>query len=366
MDKDLRLGAENLLHRCARLRAGNRLLILHEAPCHGYYDQAVADAVADTARSLGIEVRILPVPFLSVIDALPDDVQGAMGQAECSLFLARMGDQIRFNPDLARGHPIMCYALDAAMLRSGFGRANHDGMLAIKEAVNAALANATEIRVTCPLGTDFIGPGAHFPSGDSADVAIRRFPMSVFSPVPCAGFSGHVVQRGFLVGTGSRYYDGYGRKLDAPVTVRFEGTRITGFEGPGAEDAQRHYDTVGARFGIDPRFLHSWHVGIHPGCDYPSPAAANYERWSGTAFGNPRLLHLHSCGAYAPGEISLNVLDPTVLVDDVAVWELGRLWPQRIAGGAEILAQHPDLAAMFAAPARHVGQGADGQLSGDA
>ena len=69
----------------------------------------------------------------------------------------------------------------------------------------------------------------------------------------------------------------------------------------------------------------------------------------------PRLLHVHTCGAYAPGEICWNLLDPTITLDGVALWSDGRLHPDRIPGGAAVLDGCPELAALFAQPATAVG-----------
>ena len=196
---------------------------------------------------------------------------------------------------------------------------------------------------------------------------VTRFPKSVFSPLCASGFSGKVVQAGFLVGTGSQYYQPYAIELNAPLTVQIQGNHIAGFEGS-AEDigvAKAHYTRVANRFGIDPYFVHSWHAGIHPGCEFRNPASASFERWTGGAFGNPRLVHVHTCGAYAPGEISLNVLDPTIQIDGALVWENGQLYPERIAGGAKILDTYPDLRAAFEAPAQDCGLGPSGALSFD-
>ena len=101
--------------------------------------------------------------------------------------------------------------------------------------------------------------------------------------------------------------------------------------------------------------MHSWHAGIHPACTFQGRAHDNLERWSSSAFGNPRLLHFHTCGAYAPGEICWNVVDPTVIADDVAVWQDGMLQIGDLPGGAALLADHPDLAALFATPLRDIG-----------
>jgi hypothetical protein len=234
----------------------------------------------------------------------------------------------------------------------------------LKEIVNSSLATAKEIRVTCPLGTDFGGPCADY-FNEAGDVTVARFPMSVFTPAPAGNFTGKIAQRGFLVGTGSQYYDPYGCELQGTLMVHFEGHQITDFEGlqKDVAAAKAHYAHVAEIFDIDKTFVHSWHAGIHPGCEYKQSASASFERWSGGAFGNPRLLHFHTCGAYAPGEISLNVLDPTITIDGVKVWDNGRLYPERIEGGAEIFDEFPQIRDVFENPALNCGQGSDGQLS---
>ena len=363
---DLRLGAENLLITCGGLSPGDRLLILHEEAGQAYYDPALIETLLSCATDLGIRARRRAIPFDPMGGQIPRDLIADMKRAERTVFLSRMGDQIRFDASLAELHPIMTYALDLDMLASGFGRAHYAGFVALKNAVNALFAGADTIRVRCPLGTDFSGPGPGLCQGGAADVSVTRFPMSVFAPVPARGFSGVVVQDGFLVGTGSKYYTPYGCDLQQPLSVHFTDTRLSHFSGHEMDVhcAQMHYEKVGQMFDLDPMTMHSWHAGIHPGCAYTAPAAENFERWSGGAFGNPRLMHFHTCGHYAPGEISLNVLDPTITIDGVAVWNRGVFDPCLVPGGAELLAQYPSIQAVFDAPAQQVGQGPNGRLMG--
>jgi hypothetical protein len=186
------------------------------------------------------------------------------------------------------------------------------------------------------------------------DTSIQRFPMSVFTPVPAHTFSGRVALR-FLTGTGSKYYDDYTIEFDQPVFALMENGRVTGFEGRHAARAQAHYDRVAGIFGIDRDFVHSWHAGIHPGCGYPWDMRKNFERWGGAAFGNPRILHFHTCGAYAPGEISWNVFDPTIEIDGVSFWERGVFHADRLPDGPEILATYPCAAGLFAHPDPDIG-----------
>ncbi|WP_162930102.1 hypothetical protein [Pseudophaeobacter sp. EL27] len=363
---DLRLGAENLLVNCGGLSAGDRLLVLQEDPGNSYYDKAIVEAVVTCARDMEIRTELRTIPFEPTGGPIPQSIINAMRQADRTLFLSRTGDQIRFDATMADTRPIMSYALDAEMLASGFGRAHYAGFVALKDAVNAMFAGASSIRVTCPLGTDFSGPGANYAPSGAADVSVTRFPMSVFAPVPAQGFSGVLMQEGFLVGTGSKFYEPYGCDLKEPLAVHFTDNHLTHFKGHEMDVhcAQMHYAEVGQKFNIDPMSMHSWHAGIHPGCAYTLPAADNYQRWSGGAFGNPRLLHFHTCGDYAPGEISLNVLDPTILIDGIAVWKDGVLDPNLVPGGSDLIAQYSSIKTVFDSPAQEVGQGHTGRLVG--
>ena len=352
---------ENMLCRCAGLGPGQTLLIVAEACDDGYYDPALAPAVAAAAGAMGIAATLVTLPFCAEAEPLPPALMAASTAADRTLFLSRRGDQLRFDGALAALAPVVCYALDRGMMTSGFGRADHRAFAALLGCLNAALARAQHIRVTCPLGTDFAGPGARFPDG-GGEVSVRRFPLSVFSPVPAADYAGTIAVAGFLTGTGKTLYQPHDLPLGDVLRVGFCGDQIVGFRGPDASAAAAHYDRVGRLLGLDARYVHSWHAGIHPGCAYPSLAAENPARWGGSAFGNPRVLHFHSCGAEPPGEISLNVIDPTIRLDGVPVWEDGRLFPERVAGGAEILARFPDVAALFRDPARAVGLDGHGRL----
>jgi hypothetical protein len=64
---------------------------------------------------------------------------------------------------------------------------------------------------------------------------------------------------------------------------------------------------------------------------------------------------MHTCGAYAPGEVCWNVIDPTVVVDGAIIWQDGTLHPERVSGGREILAKYDDLRKVFQCPDRRIG-----------
>ena len=357
-------GTQNLLFNCGGLKVGEKLLIVSEEPIHDYYDPTLAHKVGEVAQSLGLKVEHIEVPFNPNVTAPSAHLQHAMQLADRTLFLARLGDQLRFSESLSSSRAIVCYALDCEMLASNFGKLDHHLMVQLKYAINDALSKAKKIEVTCPLGTQFSGPGAKF-SETHGEVTVDRFPLSVFTPIPAAPYSGKIAQAGFLTGTGSNYYTPYTLPLRDLLFIHFENSRIIGLEGH-ADDvkgAQQHYRDVGERFDIEHDFVHSWHAGIHPGCGYRLEAGTNTERWGGGAFGNPRILHFHTCGNYAPGEISINVIDPTVKVDGIALWDNGVLFPERSEKGRQLLSRDAILKAAFDNAARDIGLSANGRLS---
>lgn len=353
-------GARNLLVNCAGAQAGDRLLIAYEPPEFGYYDADCVGIVSQAARDLGLKTEAVNVGFNPDNPHLPPSLLTQFEAADIILFLARLGDQLRFS-EMPQGKKIVVsFALTRELFGSGFSNGHHDAFLQIKHRINTVLAEADEVRITCPLGTDVIGrPAMNLtPEGDTS---ILRFPMSVFTPVPAHSFSGRVAMH-LLTGTGSRYYDDYTIEFDQPVFAVLDRGRLQRFEGAQADAAraEAQYDRVSSMFGIDRNYVHSWHAGIHPGCGYPWDMRVNFERWGGAAFGNPRILHFHTCGAYAPGEISWNVFDPSIEIDGVTYWETGVFHADRLPGGADILARFPCAAALFERPDHDIGLRAAG------
>ncbi|MEQ9328206.1 MAG: hypothetical protein RJQ21_13030 [Rhodospirillales bacterium] len=363
-DSDLAAGARNLLEGCAEIGPETSVLIISEPETEDFFDPGLPAELARHARAIAGSVEQEEVPFNPVVSDPDAALLQRMAGFDRVIFLARLGDQLRFRPSLGGSFAVMCYTLDRDMLASRFGRLDHAAFAELKALVDRALAAAGEIRITCPAGTDFRGPGAAFPGGE-ADTSVRRFPLSVFTPVPAAGFEGRIAQAGFLCGTGSQFYKPQACEIRETLFVHVEGNRIRRFEGAARDvaAAEAHYGMVAGKFGLDRSFLHSWHAGIHPGLAYRVPANTCFDRWSNGAFGNPRIAHFHTCGRHAPGEISLNLLDHTITLDGVRVWEDGRLYPDRLPGGGELLARYPDVAAAFDAPAREVGFGEADRLT---
>ena len=349
-------GVTNMLRACAGLSEGQTLLIAYEPPEFGYFDADVVNNVALQATRFGLLVDKINVGFRAEAPAFSRELRQKMTAADATVFLARMGDQLRFSDVPKGGLIVNSYTVNQTLLESAFAAAPYDAFVALKAAVDRVVASAREFSLTCPRGTSVRGqlsPG----EGLTGDTTIKRFPMSIFSPVSAAAFSGKVALAGFLTGTGSRYYDPYTVEFEAQVFAKLEGGRLSGFDGNPSDVAKANaqYDHVSQLFGIARNVVHSWHAGIHPGCGFPWDAAGNYEIWSGVAFGNPRILHFHTCGAYAPGEISWNVLDPTIEIDGIPYWRDGQFQPQLLAEGGKILESYPFVADLFETPTRQVG-----------
>lgn len=348
-------GARNLLLNCACLKAGDRVLIVQEDPALGWYDRDAPLALGREAEALGMTVGFLDVGG-------PEDEQSSLdadreaANFDCVVYMARIGDLDRFAPGADDKTRVMCYARDAGALASTYGRTRHEAMLGLKEAVNDILLGADRIDVSCPLGTSF-SCDITDRSRESGDVAVRRFPMGVPQPVLADGLTGRVALARYLTPTGNRSYEPASLAVDRTVYVDVEKGRIKGFDGDDETVARvrRHYKTVSEIFGIDPDFVHSWHAGIHAGATFGKAAADDPDRWSNSVFTNPRFLHIHTCGAYAPGEICWMVLDPTVSVDGKDLWRSGRLSIDEFEPLRRQVEKWPVLAELLANPSNDIG-----------
>ena len=346
----------NLLFHCGRARSGQSLLVAYEPPEFGYFDGEVVDCVVSEATKLGLATTQTCVGFDPDTPAFPPDFLKQMAQSDIVVFLARLGDQLRFSEMPDDLIIINSYTLNKTLLASEFATAHYDAFVALKTAVDRLVAGSTEIAINCPAGTSVRGQ-ANLAGVPASDTSLKRFPMSVFSPVPAEGFSGKVALGGFLTGTGSHFYDEYTTEFEGQTFALLHEGRLAGFEGKAADvaKANAHYDRVTAFYDLDRNFVHSWHAGIHPGCGFPWNIAENYHTWGGAAFGNPRVLHFHTCGAYAPGEISWNVFDPTIEIDGLALWQNGRFRADLLPEGPGILAKYSCAKALFDNPNRAIG-----------
>jgi hypothetical protein len=285
------------------------------------------------------------------------EITSAVKRHDCTIFFARIGDQNRFAEPPPGCRTVMVYARNVEALASAYGRTDQRAMLDIKRCVNDAFAGASHIEISCALGTTMSGTPATGSFEGPADVSVARFPLAVPAPVLASGFSGRVALAHYLTTTGSMPYEPSSVSIDTVVHAEVANGRIDRFTGcaDAVSAIEHHYDHVSSMFGIDKSVVHSWHPGIHPACFYPGDVADHPDRWSNNIFANPRFLHFHTCGDYAPGEICWMVLDPTISVDGVKLWENGRLCVSQFDGFSATIGRWPELKDLFDNPDMRIG-----------
>jgi hypothetical protein len=325
---DPREGARNLLLNCLGVRPGQRTVIAAEDPAQRFYDAFAVTCIAEVADELGCQVEVLPCACVSGPEDLPPAIFEAAAEVDHIIFQAQAGDQVRFTRLPGSASKTMSYALDIGLLGSEYCTLHHGFMREVLEGFESELNAARSWRITCPLGTDvtgtqITGEGA---AEDAEDFTLALFPVPIHRPVSCASMNGRVAVAHWLMSTANHVYEDSFLKLEEPLMAVIRAGRIVDFEGPKdlVKRVRSHYRRVADLFGIEEDVVHSWHAGIHPKAFYPLSATSNILRWGAVAFANPRYLHFHTCGNYAPGEIAWSLFDATVELEGRVYWEGGR------------------------------------------
>ncbi len=344
-DAELRDGALNLLHNCVGLKAGQSLLLVCDPPGRSPYDPAVAEILAKVADRLGGWPRILTAPEVEGPETFPQNVALAMRAADHTVFLSRLGDQVRFCLLPGRGSKTMCCLYDETYLRADFARVPYGLFKEVEILLRQTLAEKQHCRVTCPKGTDLQGP--LLPIGKDAgalaeDFALAYFPVMITPPLSAAGLSGRLALGRWLLSTSTHCYDDSLLELAQPIVAILREGRIAGFEGDAAEIArvERHFERVAARFGGEVYAVNSWHSGINPQTFYKGRAEEAVAVWSDKAYGSPRYTHFHACGK-EPGDIAISLIDATISFDGEDFWNGGRLQFLERPEAQKILARYP-------------------------
>ncbi len=324
---DPRRGARSLITEAIGARPGDTLAIIAEDPALGIYDALVPVCVADMAAELGIDATIVPVSDHAGLDDIPEPVLTALMTSTHVLFHARLGDTLRFETIPGSASVTMSYALDLSVLGGPACTVPHRVMRDIQAAYDGIVDRALHWRIRCPLGTDIEGTQdlETIAAGEAEDFTVIRYPVCAPRPIACATANGTVALAHWLMASGNRKYDDDELLLDEVVLAQVAEGRVVDLDGPKrlVEAIRAHGERVGGLFGIDPWIVHSWHAGINSGAFYPVRAAVDLERWGKVAFANPRYLHFHTCGAYAPGEIAWTLFDASAEFDGRTLWRDG-------------------------------------------
>jgi hypothetical protein len=328
MKSNLELGLTNILQGAIDLQHGQRVLLVQENPKYGWYDSKLPEALYAFAEDqLGAVVEVLEVeeptnsPHKKLEQMLKDQ------HWDWIIFLARIGDQDRFDANPQGPTKLMTYTRTMEQLQSGLGTVPHAAMVALQTAVNDIFDGAQHIEITCPFGTQLQGKLSKAVQKKSSDVTVVRFPAAVSKPISARTFSGRVRFCHGLAPTGSKVYSPPCLNLPDGIIAVIDKGVIRSFQGAEADikAAEDHYRQVAGQLNIEPWGIDSWHLGLHPATTYMLDPQVDLDHWANTMFTSTRYLHFHTCGHYPPGEICGMVEDPTVKIDGVVLWQDGRL-----------------------------------------
>lgn len=344
IDADLKSGIENLLLNCAGLQKNDRLLIVVEPAGGDYYRDDLGAAAAVVAQEHGFSTATISAPIPNGPEDFPRSVLEALGSADKVIFFSRLGSQARFVDLPGNGDKIVSYTLDAASLRSPFGRLPYAFVQDLHDHVVARIGSARRYSIRCANGTDL---EMTFDEGVAAGLAalapfkVKNFPVMIFPPVSAARLSGKLVLTLALLPTSIHHYDDPVLLLDTPLALDIENGKITGFGGDAgqARRAASHFERVGKLVNGDPYSLNSWHTGINPATFFSGRAVDDLARWGSVAFGSPRYTHFHMVGS-DPGDICGSLFDATIAFDDEVLWDQGRFVFLEQPAIRSLIAQH--------------------------
>jgi hypothetical protein len=341
-------GADNLLIRSIGVKSGDTLLLVEEPEPCSRYDPAVADCIAEQAVYLGLSVERCKAELISDPADFPAELLARMTRVDHTVFLSRLGDYCRFTALEARCSKTICYVKSLEMLGSEFSATCNRLFSELLNKFEQELLAGNRWRIHCPLGTDIQGT-FRWPSGEdlhAGDFSMNLFPVTTFIPVPCDTAHGRVALSRWLVpGAAAKVEPAY-IPLDAVTFAEVEDGEITGFSGERktVDKINRHYDHVAGLLGVTRNRVHSWHAGVNPFTSFHGDISLQQDlrQWEDISFASPRYLHFHTCGDIPPCEIAWSLFNPSVTIDDEAVWRDGQfLWFRR-PDNLALLKQSPD------------------------
>lgn len=328
MPPDLERGARNLLLQCARARPGERLLLVGEQGTRPFFDPVLCTEVARVANALDLASEIVLAEPGADASHFPDTVIDAMQDADVVIFFSRLGDQVRFIESPGPGRKIMTYTLTLEHLGSEFATVDYETMQTMHDCLLSDIRGASHYRIETDNGTRLEGhihDSTFAEESAVTEFSLALFPVMIFPPINFHVLNGRLMLDHFLTSSSTRAYEDSVLRLDTPIGVTVEDCRMVEFEGkPELIDRVRaQLERAAAITGGDPYRLNSWHTGINPYTFYSDDPFIDLERWGSVAFGSPRYTHIHAAGN-DPGDISIQVFDASISLDDSLYWKHGR------------------------------------------
>jgi hypothetical protein len=320
-------GARNLLVAGAGVRRGGKVLIVTEPPGTGRYQDNLAEPLVAESERLGARAEVLVLPLTVGPEDLPPALRVALEQADHTVFLHRIGDQLRFRPVPGTGTKVISYTLDDDYLSQDFGRTPAAVFEEVLERVLKVLRRARRYTIVCANGSRAIMRMPRARKIPVTPFSIGNFPTMIIPPISTERLSGRLVLTHALTSTGIHDYPGSELPLPTPITFHVDSGRIVDITGQTvlAATVDAHLTRVAKHFyGGDRGALFGWHTGINSTTFFRGNALTEADRWGNVAFGSPRYSHFHFCGT-EPGEVSGAIFDATIAFDDQIVWQDGRL-----------------------------------------
>ncbi|MDW4551229.1 hypothetical protein R5H32_17875 [Defluviimonas sp. D31] len=340
---ELERGVRNLLQGCARIREGDRVVLVGETGDDLYFDPALCGAVAEIAGRMGMAAEVIMAAPVADATQFPDEVRAAMERADRTIFFSRLGDQVRFSLPEGRAKAVMTYTLDPGYLAAPFATADFVVMKRMHDALLERILAARECRIAGDCGTDLISRIKPARGDAVAEFALELFPVMIFPPVICHEMTGTLAIRHFVTSSSTRAYEDSVLILDEPIMARVEASRMVAFHGPDDLVARlkTQLERAAALTGGDPYRINSWHTGINPGTYFKGDPYADLELWGTVAYGSPRYTHMHAAGR-DPGDAAFHLMDLTIAFDGEVLWDRGRF----------IFLDRPEIQAMMNAEQR--------------
>ncbi len=221
---DYAAGISNLLHNCLNIKPQQRLLIIGEPEGTGYYEDGLCERITKQAKGNDADVTVIKPSMVSGPDDIDPSVSRAIGQADHTLFLSRLGDQMRFTEVHGTGSKTICYTLEQELLGTAFATVPWDLFKQIHDRLLARITNAQSYRITCPLGTQLNGrikAKAEQPTDTAiTEFTVEPFPVLIYPPLQCTELNGQLVLDRYLASTSINDIDNNHLKLERPVIAR--------------------------------------------------------------------------------------------------------------------------------------------------
>jgi 2,5-dihydroxypyridine 5,6-dioxygenase len=341
-------GVNNCLFNCAKIKAGDNVLILSLIADHyNPVDDEVVKALAATAQMAGARVQILWTSGMEKgwWDEVPPIVLGAFGAADVVINnTCAIGRPLKAVRSLMFGKGIVMVrnmAVTVDVMSSDWASFPFPLSDEITRRVGEVIERGRTWRVVHPNGTDISGKfGRPSPtqSGFSAYNVLRAesknrpFPQGNHVPVTVVESNGIIVTEQ-AIPMESRHVGMPEERFSQPVRVTLENNKMTHFEGgPEAEALKKFFSDVAVHIGEDAWNLSSFHSGIHPKAKMYA-SQNNLEMQRRAEHNSPRIMHFHLGGSKVKPDfdypfmfhISVEEENATIYVDGEKLSDAGHL-----------------------------------------